>query len=257
MKEQLLEDALNDLDRFNADAQAAPPVQTALGTAAASDSSTRVDDIQQEVGLLQERNQEIQAEATHLQEELVSSQRKLAEQEEVTRLVTEENERQSERLADEVARSRRYQGQLNESQHQSEIMRQRVEESESAVRRMREENMATSEVFMRQIRKLREENEQKQDEIRNRDDELETKDRQINQLHEEVTNLQQTNEIQRTTSDTTISTLRRDTQRLVRARDETRQILHQYDSVLDIPDDDLQITGPRLGGGATGGKIYR
>ena len=146
---------------------------------------------------LRESNRAIQAEKSAFQQQL-------ADQEAVTRTVTEENERQ-----------------VGEVRRLLQLMQERDEN-----------------------------NRQLQNQISRLTNQLDNKERRLQQQGGEIDVLRHEVQEQHTTNDR----LARDLQRRERAMQELQQLQHQYDSVIQIHDDSLHMTGLKLGKGAYGGN---
>ena len=146
---------------------------------------------------LRESNRAIQAEKSALQQQL-------ADQEAVTRAVTDDNERQ----AGEVRR------------------------------------------LLQLMQELDEDNKQLQNQISTLTNLLDNKERRLQQQEGEIDVLR--HEVQE--KHTTNERLMRDLQRRERAVQELQQLQHQYNSVIQIHDDSLHMTGLKLGTGAYGGS---
>ncbi|XP_062506016.1 uncharacterized protein LOC134182605 isoform X3 [Corticium candelabrum] len=155
----------------------------------------QVDDLQRELEQLRESNRAIQAEKSALQQQL-------ADQEAVTRAVTDDNERQ----AGEVRR------------------------------------------LLQLMQELDEDNKQLQNQISTLTNLLDNKERRLQQQEGEIDVLR--HEVQE--KHTTNERLMRDLQRRERAVQELQQLQHQYNSVIQIHDDSLHMTGLKLGTGAYG-----
>ena len=181
---------------------------------------------------LRESNRAIQTEKSALQQQL-------ADQEAVTRTVTDENERQ----VGEVRRLLQVLQQCDED----------IKQLQTAVQD--QEHLAAQ--------KEREANDLQQ-EITRMTSELDDRERQLQQQGEVLNDMRSTIEEQRREidvlrheiqeKDTTNERLARNLQRRERAVQQLEQLQHQYDSVTQIHDDSLHMTGLKLGKGAYGGS---
>ena len=181
---------------------------------------------------LRESNRAIQAEKSALQQQL-------ADQEAVTHTVIEENERQ-------VGEVRRLLQVLQQCDEDIKQLQTAVHDQEHlAAQKQREANYL-------------------QQEITRMTSELDDKEGQLQQQGEELNDMRSTIEEQRRQIDvlrhevqekhTTNERLARDLQRRERSVQELQQLQRQYDSVIQIHDDSLHMTGLELGKGAYGGN---
>ncbi|XP_062498767.1 probable serine/threonine-protein kinase DDB_G0271682 isoform X2 [Corticium candelabrum] len=214
-------------------------------------SACQVEDLQRELEQLRESNQAIQAEKSAIQAEKSALQQQLADQEAVTRTVTDENERQ-----------------VGELMRLLQLMQQRDEDNKQLQTALHEQEHLAAQ-------KQREANEL-QEEITRMASQLDDKERQLQQKEEELDGKKNTIEQQGSTIEQQGSTieeqrrrmnvlrhevqekqtanerLARDLQRSESAVQELQQLQHQYDSVTLIHDDSLHMTGLKLGEGAYG-----
>ena len=153
---------------------------------------------------LRESNRAIQAEKCAIQAEKSALQQQLADQEAVTRAVTDENERQ-----------------VGEVRRLLQLMQERDENN----------------------RRL-------QNQLSTLTNQLDNKERRLQQQGGEIDVLR--HEVQE--EHTTNERLARDLQRSERAVQELERLQHQYDSLVQIHDDSLQMTGLKLGTGGYGGN---
>ena len=202
-------------------------------------SVNQVDDLQRELEQLRESNQAIQAEKSALQQQL-------ADQEAVTRTVTDENVRQ----VGEVRRLRQLMQQRDQDNKQLQTA---VHEQEHlAERKQREANELQEEITRmasqlddneRQLQQQEEELDGKRNTIEQQGSTIEEQRRQMDVFRHEVQEKHTINE-----------RLARDLHRSESALQELQQLQHQYDSVTLIHDDSLHMTGLKLGEGAYGGN---
>ncbi|XP_062505782.1 uncharacterized protein LOC134182399 [Corticium candelabrum] len=158
-------------------------------------SAFQVDDLQRELEQLRESNRAIQAEKSALLQQL-------ADQEAVTRAVTDENERQ-----------------VGEVRRLLQLMQERDENNKR---------------LQNQLSTLT-------NQLDNKESRLQQQGGEIDVLRHEVQEEHTTNE-----------RLARDLQRSERAVQELERLQHQYDSLIQIHDDSLQMTGLKLGTGGYG-----
>ena len=202
-------------------------------------SACQVDDLQRELEQVRESNQAIQAEKSAFQQQL-------ADQEAVTRTVTDENERQ-----------------VGEVRRLLQLMQQRDEDNEQLQTAVHEQEHLSAQK-QREANKL-------QEEITRMANQLDDKEVHLQQKEEELDGKTNTIEQQGSTieeqrrqmnvwrhevqeKDMTNKRLARDLQRSESAVQELQQLQHQYDSVIQIHDDSLHMTGVKLGKGAYGGN---
>ena len=195
---------------------------------------------------LRESNQAIQAEKSAIQAEKSALQQQLADQEAVTRTVTDENERQ----VGEVRRLLQLMQQRDEDNKQLQTALH--EQEHLAAQKQREANELQEEITRmasqlddneRQLQQKEEELDGKKNTIEQQGSTIEEQRRRMNVLRHEVQEKQTANE-----------RLARVLQRSESAVQELQQLQHQYDSVTLIHDDSLHMTGLKLGEGAYGGN---
>ena len=202
-------------------------------------SACKVDDLQRELEQLMDSNEAIQAEKSALQQQL-------ADQEAVTRAVTDENDRQ----VGEVRRLLQLMQQRDEDNKQLQTAvheQEHLAEQKQRVANELQEEMTRMAIQLddneRQLQQKEEELDGKRNRIEQQARTIEEQRRQMNVLRHEVQEKQTTNE-----------RLARDLQRSESAVQELQQLQHQYDSVTLIHDDSLHMTVLKLGEGAYGGN---
>ncbi|XP_062505357.1 early endosome antigen 1-like [Corticium candelabrum] len=193
-------------------------------------SAFQDDDLQRELELLRESNRAIQVEKSALQQ-------LLADQETVTRAIIDENEQQ----VGEIERLLQVVQQCDED----------IKQLQTAVR----DQKHLAEQKQREANDL-------QQEITRMKSELDDKEGQLQQQRQELNDMRSTIEEQRRQIDvlrhevqqqhTTSQCLARGLQRSERAMQQLERLQHQYDSVIQIHDDRLRMTGLKLGKGGYG-----
>ena len=182
-----------------------------------------------------------------LLQELAAAKRHLAEQEEVTRQITEANIR----LQQEKGQLQQEKGQLQQQVQQQQTQTERMEHENSQMKQDKQQIQGQKDQLQQEKGELQQQNnqlQQEKDELQQRNDHLQ---REKNQLNHEKEHLHQ--QLARATEQSDATGTNPRLQRRLR---EAEGRLHEYESVLIISEEEVQMTGPRLGGGSFGGQVH-